>query len=329
MSIDIVSNTPAGTDQALHCALIAAWETLAGFRVAAPQRNDLFVYFKSLDDVLTGLNEAGGLEPVEAAMGHIEYLAEKAGCHSAVILGGGHFTAHPQVILDALANIGSVLRTAAQKQPEPAPESIPEDVFALILEAEAKLAGWCSREKSLVIARTVLQERPKICVEIGVFGGRSLIPCAAALRHIGEGAIYGIEAWSPNVAIENPTNEANDDWWSKVDFTRIKQEFFRFVAATNLTQHVRVVEAPSNRVASLFDQIDYLHIDGSHSIVNAAEDVILYARKVRAGGIIIFDDINWQSTAPARALLDALCETVTVLKDPESGLDICAVLRRR
>ncbi len=328
MNIDIVS-TSAITDKALHGALTVAWETLAGLRVAVPLRGDLFIYFKSLDDILIGLNKAGGTAPVEEVMNHVEYLAEKAGCHSAVILGGGHFTADPQVVVDALANIGSVLSVAGQKQPEPSPEGVPEDVFTLILEAEAELAGWCSREKALVIARMILAERPAICVEIGVFGGRSLIPCAAALRHIGAGAIYGIEAWSPNVAIENPTDEINDDWWSKVDFNRIKQEFFRFVAATNLTQYVRVIEAPSNRAAALFDRIDFLHIDGSHSIVNAAEDVILYALKVPPGGIIVFDDINWQSTAPARALLDAICEPVAVLKDPESGLDICAVLRRR
>jgi predicted O-methyltransferase YrrM len=202
-------------------------------------------------------------------------------------------------------------------------------VFALILEAETKLAGWCSREKALVIARIILQERPQTCVEIGVFGGRSLVPCAAALQHIGAGAIYGIEAWNAHVAIENVTNEVNDDWWSKVDFASIKREFYRFLAEKNLTSHVRVIEAPSGRASGLFDHIDFLHIDGSHSMVNAAEDVILYARKVRSGGIIIFDDVNWQSTAPARELLGALCDTVTVLKDPASGLDICAVLRRR
>jgi predicted O-methyltransferase YrrM len=222
-----------------------------------------------------------------------------------------------------------ILQEILRSRPEQPPEGIPEDVFTLILKAEAKLVGWCSREKALVIAHTVLQERPSICVEIGIFGGRSLVPCAAALRHIGAGEIYGIEAWSPNVAIENVTNEGNDDWWSKVDFARIKQEFYRFVAATNLTPHVRVIEAPSGRAASLFDQIDFLHIDGSHSVINAAEDVILYARKVRSGGIVVFDDVNWQSTGPALELLGALCDTVTVLKDPESGLDTCAVLRRR
>ena len=76
-------------------------------------------------------------------------------------------------------------------------------------------------------------------------------------------------------------------------------------------------------------QIDFLHIDGSHSMINAAEDVILYARKVRRGGIVVFDDVNWQSTAPALELLGTLCDTVTMLKDPDSGRDICAVLRRR
>jgi hypothetical protein len=155
------------------------------------------------------------------------------------------------------------------------------------------------------------------------------VPCAAALRHIGAGAIYGVEAWSPHVAIENVTNEINDDWWSRVDFADIKRAFYRFIAAANLTPHVRVIEAPSGRAASLFDEIDFLHIDGSHSVVNAAEDVILYARKVRSGGIVVFDDVNWKSTAPARDLLAALCDTVSVLKDPATGLDVCAVMRRR
>jgi predicted O-methyltransferase YrrM len=328
MGIDVVSAS-AGSDQVLHGALTAAWQTLSGFRIALPRPTDLFGYFNALDQVLMALAESGEIEPVEGIMSHVDYLAGKAGCPAAIVLGGGHFTTDPQIILDALANISAVLQGASLHLPEPPPDGIPEDVFTLILEAEAKLAGWCSREKALLIARTVLQERPKTCVEIGVFGGRSLIPCAAALRHLGAGEIYGIEAWSPDVAIENVTNEANDDWWSKVDFACIKQEFYRFVAATNLTRHVRVIEAPSARAAGLFDQIDFLHIDGAHSVINAAEDVILYARKVRRGGIVVFDDVNWRSTAPALELLGALCDTVTVLKDPGTGLDICAMMRRR
>jgi predicted O-methyltransferase YrrM len=328
MGIDVVS-APVGSDPVVRGPLADAWQTLSEFQVVAPPDPNLFVYFRTLDQMLMALAESGAIEPVETVRLHVDYLAGKAGCHPSVLLGGGDFTTHPQIVADALVNISLVLQQSVRNRSEQLPDGIPADVFALILEAEEKLAGWCSREKALTIARIILEERPKTCVEIGVFGGRSLMPCAAALRHNGEGEIYGIEAWSPNIAIENATNEVNDDWWSKIDFAGIKREFYRFAAATNLTSHLRLIEAPSGRAAALFDTIDYLHIDGSHSMLNAAEDVILYARKVRSGGIVVFDDVNWASTAPARELLGALCDIVTVLKDPESGADMCAVLRRR
>lgn len=328
MSFSMTSDS-TGEDGALDRALVSAWQILGGFGVGIPSTGDLFAYFKSVDAVLKALKNSGGAAAAEAVMTHIDYLAGKAGCHATTILRGGAFTVHQQVILDALIHIGTILQTRAPRRTEQPPEDIPEEVFALILEAEAKLVGWCSREKALTIARTVLRERPRTCVEIGIFGGRSLVPCAAALRHIGAGEIYGIEAWSPDVAVENVTNEVNDAWWSKVDFASIKQTFYRFVAETGLTRHVRLIEAPSGRAATLFDQIDFLHIDGSHSMVNAAEDVILYVRKVRSGGIVVFDDVNWRSTAPARALLESLCDPVMMMKDPSSGLDVCAVLRRR
>jgi predicted O-methyltransferase YrrM len=373
---------PLADDPSLDSALTFAWEGLSTFGISIPEHSDVFVFFNSLGGMLAVFGDERVSTIVGDVMRHVNYLAEKAGCQSADLLCGGAFDTERQIVLDALCNIGGVLRTAPHRQLPPdessvgiqsdvlapivevaltgysfsdaqhrtldhlgetglvlrralearlnaPPPGIPADVFALILEAEAKLAGWCSREKALAIARTVLQERPKTCVEIGVFGGRSLVPCAAALRHIGAGEIYGIEAWSPAVAVENVTNAVNDDWWSKIDFAHVKQEFYRFVAAADLTRHVRLVEAPSARAVALFDAIDFLHIDGAHSMINAAEDVILYARKVRRGGIVVFDDVNWTSTAPALELLGMLCDTLTMLKDPNSGRDICAVLRRR
>jgi predicted O-methyltransferase YrrM len=316
-------------DPAVRSALTAAWQTLSRFDVATPQDPDLFEFFRSLRDVLDMLKASGRIDTVDAIMPHVDYLANKADCSTEVILGGGRFLVHQQITWEALSHIGTILQMAAPKGSEKPPEGFPDDVFSMIVEAEEKLTGWCTREKALVISNIVLQERPQSCVEIGIFGGRSLVPCAAALRHNGTGAIYGIEAWNPQVAIENATDAGNDEWWSKVDFAEIKRAFFQFVAANDLTQQVRVIEAPSGRAAALFDQIDFLHIDGSHSLVNAVEDVILYARKVRSGGIVVFDDINWPSTAPARELLMVLCDVVTTLKDADTGMDVCAVLRRR
>ena len=62
-------------------------------------------------------------------------------------------------------------------------------------------------------------------------------------------------------------------------------------------------------------------------MVNAAEDAA-YARKVRSGGIVMFDDVNWQSPRQ-RANFWHFCDTVAMLKHPASGRDICAVMRRR
>lgn len=310
-------------------ALTSAWKTLAGLDCITPPQTNLFNYFTALDEVLIRLSRYGMIDVVEAIMIHVGYLADTVGYQSAELLGGRSFSADSQVIIDTLNNISAEFAPALRRARERPPEGIPDDVFALILEAESKLDGWCSRDKALLIASSVLRDRPRVCVEIGVYGGRSLVPCAAALRHIGAGIIYGIEAWSHDVAIENVTNKGNDEWWSNVDFARIKREFYRFVASTGLTTQVRVIEAPSGRAASLFDDIDFLHIDGSHSMVNAAEDVILYVRKVRRGGIVIFDDINWKSTAPARELIAVFCESIAVLKDPKTGMEVCEVLRRR
>jgi len=316
------------TDHELDEILAEAWETLSSFGVSVTQQGDLFHYFESLENVMIALSDQGILETVENAMRHISYLARASRCHASAILAGGTFAARPQVIRDTLVNITAELNATLARPTVPPPAGIPAEVFTLIVAAEQRLVGWCSREKALTMVRMILEERPRTAVELGVFGGRSLVPCAAALRHNGAGVIYGIGPWSQAVAVENPTNDLNDAWWSSVDFSLIKQEFFRFIAGTRLTDQVAVIEAKSERAATLFDQIDFLHIDGSHSPINAAEDVIRYVPKVRSGGIVVFDDLDWQSTAPARVVLDALCDTLSVLKDPESGVDICAVLRR-
>lgn len=324
--MDIEIRSEFASDRlALDRAVTSAWQAL---HLTPPDRPDVFGFFRALGDVLTAIDAAGRPETVAAVMRHVDYLAGKASISSAALLKGEVFVTHPQYILDALANIAATLRLDPQWVADVS-GCLPADVETLIAEAEARLAGWCTREKATCIAETVLAEKPDICVEIGIFGGRSLVPAAAALRRNGRGVIYGVEAWSPVVAVENPTNDANDDWWSTVDFNRVKLEFYRFIADKELTRQVRVIEAASGRAAALFGTIDFLHIDGSHSVLNAAEDVVLYASKVRPGGIIIFDDVNWQSTAPARALLEFLCEPVRMLRDAATGQDVCAVLRRK
>jgi predicted O-methyltransferase YrrM len=273
---------------------------------------------------------------------HLSYLAGRAGVTVDHLLEGKSFSVHPQVLQNAITNISKGMAAAnraaekAARQIETyaatdlsATGAIPADVLSIVERAESKLEGWCSREKAAVLVNLVLREKPEICVEIGVYGGRSLVPCAAALRHNGSGHIYGIETWRPDVATEYAHSEENDAWWRALDFPLIKREFVRFIADHDLSWQIRLVEAPAADAAVLFGPIDFLHIDGAHSVYNAAEDVVLYLKKLKRGGIVILDDIDWTTTAPAYDILKALCDPVVLVKNEASGVDGCAVLRKR
>lgn len=193
--------------------------------------------------------------------------------------------------------------------------------------AEQKLEGWCSREKAAALVDLIGQEKPDICVEIGIFGGRSIVPCAAALRENGSGVVYGIETWSPAVATEHFTSEENDAWWKEVDFPGIKRNFLAFIAKHDLTRQIRVLECPSREAYVLFDRIDFLHIDGAHSVFNAAEDVVLYAKKLKVGGIVVLDDIDWPTTGPAHDILKSIADPVLTLNNKD-GAPACAFMRK-
>ncbi|MDP9790616.1 class I SAM-dependent methyltransferase [Agrobacterium tumefaciens] len=268
--------------------------------------------------------EATPEETRSEVLKHIDYLAGKAGVNREWILAGRPYKAVKQVIDDAKRNINSVLRPHQRTMLRRTSIPSVQDVIQI---AEKTLEGWCSREKAKTIADLISNDKPEICVEIGVYGGRSLFPAAAALRANGSGVIYGIETWRPDVATEHATTDVNDAWWGNIDFHTIKTSVYRFAAEHDLASQVRIIEAPSAEAASLFKQIDYLHIDGAHSIYNAAEDVVLYAKKVRSGGIIIMDDANWPSTIPAIAILDSLGERIKTFDD-EKGELACIIYRK-
>jgi predicted O-methyltransferase YrrM len=80
-----------------------------------------------------------------------------------------------------------------------------------------QLVGWCSKEKAGVLIDLILKNRPKVIVEIGVWGGKSLIPMATALRANGLGKIYGIDPWDSAESIKEVMNESNLAHWSQAD----------------------------------------------------------------------------------------------------------------
>lgn len=316
---------------ALEAALIQGWQSLSAFGLTTPTELSLFGFFRSVDQALTTLRAAWAYREVWEVERHIDALADQAACRSSVILGGAPFAADRSILIGAILDLAAALRTAADAPRHAPAEGVLPDIEALIILAERELEGWCPREKARYLARCVLQEYPDLCVAVGVHGGRAIVPCAAALRHNGVGVIYGIETWSACQTTRTPIGDLQGHACERDDLADRKHAFYRFVAAADLTQQVRLIEAPARGAACLFDRIDVLHLAGPTSVVDVTESVILYAQKVRQGGIVIVDDIDWDSAAPALQVLRALCDLVTIIpgSDQAARKDSCAIFRRR
>lgn len=180
-----------------------------------------------------------------------------------------------------------------------------------ILKEIPTLQGWVSAERGIEMAELIIKHRPLICVELGVFGGRSLIAQALALKQNGIGQIYGIDPWKTEAALEGES-KPNQEWWSKnVDLHEIHRGTMEAIWRLGLDEWAVVIRAKSQDAADLFvTGIDYLFIDGNHSEIASVRDVNTYLPKVTSEGIIIFDDADWPSTQKALQLLNAECDLI-------------------
>ncbi len=203
-----------------------------------------------------------------------------------------------------------------------------------ILDAIAPLEGWCWKAKALAMAELVLDlesiNMPSTIVEIGVFGGKSLIPQAIASQRLTfTCTIYGIDPWKKECALEASTDAANNEWWEKVDMDAILAGCSKAIWNNGLDNQCCLIRSRSDLAACLFrtGEIDILHIDGNHSEEISTRDVNRWLPLVAPGGHIWFDDFLWPSTEKAVAILEESCTRVLELVEPEIGS--CRLYRKR
>lgn len=168
-----------------------------------------------------------------------------------------------------------------------------------------QLEGWCTYNKASLLMDFVFMLEPKTVVEIGVFGGKSLIPMAAALRSVGKGKVYGIDPWSHLESMAGMDGE-NLEWWGQLDHEQILQGLIAKINQFGLEEQIVLLRSTSELAPSI-PNIDILHIDGNHSEKAANLDVNKWVPLVRKGGIIIFDDVTWGTNKRAVEWLDDNC----------------------
>lgn len=179
-----------------------------------------------------------------------------------------------------------------------------------VVEEISKLEGWLTPDRATELYDLVVKEKPDICLEIGVFGGQSLITIAMALRDVGAGIVYGVDPWKTEAAMEGE-NEANREWWSKnVDLHEVHTRTMGAIWRLKLDQWSVIVRAKSQHCPMLFGMVDLLIIDGNHSEVASLRDATLYLPMVVSGGIVIADDIDWPTTQAMRNFIEDQCDTI-------------------
>lgn len=187
------------------------------------------------------------------------------------------------------------------------------------------LHGWCPKEKADRMMELIVKTSPDVVVELGVFGGSSFLPMAAALQYQGKGVAYAIDPWYTAPCLEG-NQGANYDWWASVDLEKIMQHFIKKMHEQKLDARYQLMRKTSKEALPSFKDgsINILHIDGNHAEESALFDAKNWLPKVRSGGYIWFDDANWPTTKKAIDYLLAHCEL-----DPSSKMTDAYLLFRK
>ena len=189
------------------------------------------------------------------------------------------------------------------------------------------LEGWCSQEKALEFVDLVLEIEPSFCVEIGVFGGSSLFPVAAALKFLGKGVVVGVDPWEKGECVKHldPLNNRTDFvWWNNLNLEYVYDSYISMLRRFGLGEYCITMKATSGRAAICFQSIDLLHLAGSLSEKVSIEDVKLYLPKVRSGGYIWLND----AICPQRQIPSEMpLEESELIKSIDNGK--CILFKKR
>lgn len=172
-----------------------------------------------------------------------------------------------------------------------------------------RLEGWCTAEKGSILADLVLERRPGLIVESGIFGGRSLVCLALAARLNGSGICVGIDPWTIDAALEGGLDKDQEEWWqNNMKLEDIYAGFVKSVVRLELLKQCRWIRSKSEDAAKIFRDgtINLFHQDSNHTELVSCKEVRTWQRKIAPGGLWIMDDSNWPTQATAIRMIQEL-----------------------
>lgn len=203
-------------------------------------------------------------------------------------------------------------------------------LFEKVKKIHEQIPGDCMGgsplDKCFLMAYLARRLELKTFIEIGVYRGKSLFSVAPAFAD-NDGRCYGIDPWlSDNfkeVELSDDLRALVDHHADTTDFDALYQEVSDRSVALDMEDTVTLIRKTSEDAAPRFAKrfkkhgafIDMLHIDGNHDEYYVNLDAKLYIPMVRKGGVIVFDDIDWEGV---RKVYDREKETHIVLYESDT-----------
>lgn len=164
------------------------------------------------------------------------------------------------------------------------------------------MEGWCTTEKAMKLCRYITSENLKMCLEIGVYGGMSILAMALAQK-VGDinGLIVGIDPWRNCNAVEGEDEPKNIEWWSHLDLHDIHKKCMTAIWDKGFADKIMIIRNTSEAAANLLvgQEWDLIHIDGGHAEQVAMRDIKTWVPRVRKGGVLVYDDLGWSTSGVA------------------------------
>jgi hypothetical protein len=161
-----------------------------------------------------------------------------------------------------------------------------------------------------VLASFCLEQGYKTFVEIGAKEGRTT---GHILKTIPDSRVIAIDPWITQEPNGDPTRETYKDWdfsaieaefWANVGENKERCEMLRMTSAEAADDFQNEAHFGSNKMGG-YQQADLIFIDALHDYESVKQDIELWWRRVRIGGMLALHDFNHQWPGVERAVAEA------------------------
>jgi predicted O-methyltransferase YrrM len=190
-----------------------------------------------------------------------------------------------------------------------------------VSEQFPKMGGWCDPEKGFEIGKLVIDNKSQRIAEVGVFEGKSTLALAYACKLNGSGTVYAIDSWKKEDCIDDEVS-GNQEWWSKLDLDGHYEAFVGHAVRAQVVRYIQFCRMSSWDASRSLPDMDMVHIDANHAEWPSTSDVVNWLPKLKVGGYLIMDDVNWESTQTAIRFAEKYCTLVKRYDFKESVFSI-------